>query len=280
MATRRVRNTAFGAATFKALEHYQPAAQRLFEDPIGVRLLSGLPAAMVRHRLLRTPFTALMNRAAPGLIGGMVCRTRAIDDAVTDAVAAGARQAVILGAGLDTRAHRLPALRDTPVWELDLPPVQEFKRAALANVLGAPTPTVTYVPIDFAHTPIAEALATAAFDPAPPTVVIWEGVSQYLSRPEADNTLRFAGTLPTGSRLVFTYVPQSIFSDPRHAKTVTRLQWRTAFNPDRLAADLNAHGLHLIEDLGAEDYQTRYLKPAHRHMAVSNVERLATAAVA
>jgi O-methyltransferase involved in polyketide biosynthesis len=39
MATRRVRSTAFGAATFKALEHYEPVGRRLFDDPVGPRLL-------------------------------------------------------------------------------------------------------------------------------------------------------------------------------------------------------------------------------------------------
>lgn len=279
MATRRVRSTASGAAMFKAFEQYLPAGQRLFDDPIGPRLLTGFPGAVVRHRLLRTPFSALMHRVSPGLVGGMACRTRALDDAVTDAVAAGAGQAVILGAGLDTRAHRLPALRGVPVWELDLEEVQWAKRAALAAVDGAAAAAVTYVPIDFASTPIAEALASAGFDAARPTVVVWEGVSQYLSRAEADGTLRFVAGLAAGSRLAFTYVPQAVIDGPDHAKTVKRLHWRTGYDPATLAADLRGVGLELVEDLGAADYRTRYLRPLRRETAVFELERVAVARV-
>jgi methyltransferase (TIGR00027 family) len=242
-------------------------------------LLTGLPAALVRHRMLRAPLTALMNRMAPGLIGGMACRTRAIDDAVNEAVAGGAVQAVILGAGLDTRAYRLPALGRIPVWELDLGEVQRLKRAALAAVLGASVPTVTYVPIDFADSPIADALAAAGFDAARPSVLIWEGVSQYLSRSEADGTTRFAGALAAGSRLVFTYVPQAVIDSPRHAKTVSRMRWRTGYDQATLRTHLGAQGLDLVDDLGADDYRARYLEPAQRQMAVFDLERLVVARV-
>jgi methyltransferase (TIGR00027 family) len=181
--------------------------------------------------VLRTPLAALMNRMAPGLIGAMAGRTRAIDDAVNEAVADGVGQAVILGAGLDTRAYRLPALRRIRVWELDLEEVQQSKVAALTTVLGAPVATVTYVPIDFARTPIADALGSAGFDAGRPTVVVWEGVSQYLSRSEADDTIGFAGALAAGSRLAFTYVPQTVIDSPRHARTVRRMSWRTGYDP-------------------------------------------------
>jgi methyltransferase (TIGR00027 family) len=273
---------------FKAFEQYTAVGRRLFDDPIGPQLLSGLPAVVVRHRLLRTPTAALMNRLAPGLIGGMACRTRAIDDAVTDAVATGVRQAVILGAGLDTRAHRLPALRRLPVWELDLDQVQRAKVAALSTVLPAtavtyvpidPATAVTYVPIDFARTEIAGALVAAGFEAAVSTVVIWEGVSQYLSRSEAEATMRFVGGLATGSQLVFTYLSQAVIDNPEHARTVKRLQWRTGYDPAALGAVLSTLGLDLAEDLGADDYRVRYLEPLRRELAVSDFERMAVADV-
>jgi hypothetical protein len=50
--------------------------------------------------------------------------------AFTAAVAAGrASQVVILGAGFDSRAHRLPALRSGRVFEVDHPATQATKRA-------------------------------------------------------------------------------------------------------------------------------------------------------
>ncbi len=58
---------------------------------------------------------------------GMAVRTRHFDRLFTDAAAAGVRQAVILAAGLDARAYRLPWPDGTTVYELDQPEVIDFK---------------------------------------------------------------------------------------------------------------------------------------------------------
>ena len=58
---------------------------------------------------------------------GMAVRTRHFDRLFTDAVAAGVRQAVILAAGLDARAFRLPWPDGSMVYEVDQPEVIEFK---------------------------------------------------------------------------------------------------------------------------------------------------------
>ena len=50
---------------------------------------------------------------------GMAVRTRFFDKLFTDAAAVGARQAVILAAGLDSRAYRLPWPDGTVVFEVD-----------------------------------------------------------------------------------------------------------------------------------------------------------------
>src|SRR5271168_1486151 len=67
---------------------------------------------------------------------GMAVRTRHFDGMFTDATAAGVRQAVILAAGLDARAYRLPWPAGTVVYEVDQPEVIAFKSATLAQ-LGA-----------------------------------------------------------------------------------------------------------------------------------------------
>src|SRR5687767_12433741 len=48
-----------------------------------------------------------------GMFEHLALRTRVIDDALLEGLAAGARQLVLLGAGLDARAHRLPQLAET-----------------------------------------------------------------------------------------------------------------------------------------------------------------------
>src|SRR5215212_1656556 len=64
---------------------------------------------------------------------GMAVRTRWFDKLFTDAACAGVRQAVILAAGLDARAYRLPWPDGTAVYELDQPEVIEFKTHTLSG---------------------------------------------------------------------------------------------------------------------------------------------------
>lgn len=277
MASRQARSTAFGAATFKAFEQHVDPPMRLFDDPIGQRLLTGAPAMIMRFAALRTPMRALMERMEPGLIGAMACRTRAIDDAVTQAVTDGARQAVILGAGLDTRAYRLPALTDLPVWELDAPQVQHAKVDAVTRALGAVPSHVRYLPIDFADQAIVDVLGSGSFDAGMKTVVIWEGVSQYLVREDVEQTLRFGGGLQPGSRLIFTYIPQTILDSPARVKTARRLKWHTGMDQQALASYVRPFGLQVIDDLGAAEYRQRYLAATGRHLTVFDTERVAVA---
>ncbi|HEY2794398.1 MAG TPA: SAM-dependent methyltransferase, partial [Micromonosporaceae bacterium] len=158
MASNPALKTAFGAAMFKAFEQHVSPDVRLYDDRIGPRLLTGMPATIMRFSALRAPMRALMERMEPGLIGAMACRTRAIDDAVAAAVADGAQQAVILGAGLDTRAQRLPEFAGLPVWELDALQVQAAKVASVTRLLGEIPPQVRYLPVDFADQSIADVL--------------------------------------------------------------------------------------------------------------------------
>ena len=143
----RSSRTAEFVALFRALESRLPERRRLFHDPYaasflgrplrGALALAGVP---VTGRLV----PAAIDRGWPGTRVSVVVRTRYIDDAV-----AGADQAVILGAGFDTRALRL-----------DLPRVVELD--ALGEI-GAAARTVRRVGEPFSF----------GFDPA--------GLSGYLA---------------------------------------------------------------------------------------------------
>src|SRR4029078_7880814 len=66
---------------------------------------------------------------APTMDDMIALRTAAIDDAVRDAIASGAKQLVIVGAGYDGRAWRMPELTGVKVFEVDHPATQREKRA-------------------------------------------------------------------------------------------------------------------------------------------------------
>jgi methyltransferase (TIGR00027 family) len=106
-----------------AVEQYEPAEQRIITDPLASHFLPRGTQPVVRlarwqpiqRRLFR--FT---EQTAHGIWGSMLCRKRAIDDALCAALP-GISAVVNLGAGLDTRAFRLSGLVHLPIWELDLP---------------------------------------------------------------------------------------------------------------------------------------------------------------
>src|SRR5512132_2284989 len=132
-------------------------------------------------------------------------RTAAIDAAVRDAIAGGATQLVILGAGYDGRAWRMSELAGVRVFEVDHPSTQGDKRAHLSE-LPAPAGAVTFVSIDFERESLGAVLERAGHDRSAPTCWIWEGVVMYLTRDAMRATLAdVAGRSAAGSTLIVNY---------------------------------------------------------------------------
>ncbi len=114
-------------------------------------------------------------------------RTHFFDDVLTDATAGGVRQVVILAAGLDTRAYRLPWPAGTTVFELDQPSVIEFKTRVLADAGVTPRAARVAVGVDL-RDDWPKALRDNGFDRSAPTAWIAEGLLIYLP-PDAQDRL-------------------------------------------------------------------------------------------
>ncbi|MFQ5857009.1 MAG: nitroreductase/quinone reductase family protein [Anaerolineae bacterium] len=104
-------------ALFRAIELSRPEAERLFDDPISRELLP-LPWRILLLPGLRHTFVAVAERLGPGALGNLFCRTRYIDDVLRAALEEGLDQVVVLGAGFDTRAYRIPGIDQTHVKRL------------------------------------------------------------------------------------------------------------------------------------------------------------------
>lgn len=187
-------------------------------------------------------------------------RTVAIDTAVRDALAGGATQLVILGAGYDGRAWRLGELAGVNVYEVDRPATQEDKRAraaALPPAIGR----VTYVPTDFTHESLDAVLERAGHDAASPTCWIWEGVVMYLTHEAERATLAdIARRSARGSTLIVNY-----HSALRRflVGLVLRLIGEpqiSAWTPEEMAADLRAAGFTVQEDSGMPEWNQRFAR--------------------
>jgi methyltransferase (TIGR00027 family) len=123
-----------------------------------------------------------------GMRDYMAARTSFFDQFFLDATRAGVHQVVILAAGLDSRAWRLPWPDGTTVYELDQPRVLEFKSSTLAEHGAQPTCNLVPVPVDLRHDWPA-ALRQAGFDASAPSAWSAEGLLPFL--PAAAHELLF-----------------------------------------------------------------------------------------
>jgi methyltransferase (TIGR00027 family) len=180
---------------------------------------------------------------------GMAVRTRWFDNLFTDAAAAGVRQAVILAAGLDARAYRLPWPDGTTVYELDQPEVIEFKTKTLSGQGAKPTADRRTIAIDL-RSDWPKGLLDNGFDPQQPTAWIAEGLLIYLP-PEAQDLLfdRINELSAPGSRVATEHIPDlKMFSDERSQRITERMK---KYGSDIEMSDLIYHGerSHVIEYL-------------------------------
>ncbi len=107
-------------------------------------------------------------------------RTRVLDDHLGYAAHSGARQVVLLGAGLDTRALRLPWPEGTVVYEIDQAPVLTFKQRVLDALPPVPGAAERRTLAADVREDWAGPLKEAGFDPSQRTAWLAEGLFLYL----------------------------------------------------------------------------------------------------
>ena len=176
----------------------------------------------------------------------MAVRTVAIDQAVREA---DARQVVILGAGLDGRAWRMPELGASVVFEVDHPDTQREKVARAAALVRVAR-EVRFVPVDFTRDRLDEQLTAAGHDPTRPTTWIWEGVVMYLTKAEVESTLEIvARRSAPRSRLVIAYAAPGLIL-PLVRLLVRRVgePFRSVHSEAEMRETLSAHGFVVLRD--------------------------------
>ncbi len=159
------------------------------------------------------------------LAEGMAVRTRFFDDFFAEAAKAGVRQAVILAAGLDTRAYRLDWPAGSVVYEVDQPQVIEFKTRTLADLGAAPTAERKPVAVDLRDDWVG-ALRDNGFNSERPTAWIAEGLLGYLPPDAQDRLFDTVTTLSfSGSRIGTGYVPDIQGRISKQGKQISE-RWR------------------------------------------------------
>jgi len=235
---------------------------KVLDDPLALRIIGSEAAAALRsdpreHHAFSRAFRAFM-----------AARSRFAEDELARAVADRVTQYVILGAGLDTFAYRNPhpGLR---VFEIDHPATQAWKREQLQSAGIAIPPSLTFVPVDFEHQTLANALARSGLNTNAPAFFSWLGVTPYLTREACMTTLHVIAKMPAGSGVVFDFAIDPALLNAGQRQALDALSARVArygepfqlfFDPAKLQDELKTLGFHRTEFLQGAQINARYFK--------------------
>jgi len=277
MQTGQASKTALGVAARRAA-HQLLDHPPVLADPIAVPILGPgfkIDTERQKHPVARTFRAAL------------AARSRYAEDNLAEAVTGGLTQYVLLGAGLDTFAHRnpFPGLR---VFEVDFPATQAWKRDLL-SAAGLPEPAnVTYVPLDFERQTLAEGLRAVGFNFSVPAFFGWLGVVPYLTLGAFRATLDFIASLPPGSGVTFDFTLSDAELSParQHARQVLAARVAAAgepfklfFRSEQLENELRSAGFARTEQMDSFDLNQRYFHARTDGLALpeEGLGKLATA---
>ena len=263
MIEARPSRTALRVALRRAAHQIVNAEPLVFPDALAVPILGSAYAQELR----RTPDPPPGHRLRPfsaGLRAHIVARSRYAEDTLASAMAQGATQYVLLGAGLDTFAYRSP-FDELSVFEVDHPATQQWKRTLLWQA-GIPVPDgLSFVPVDFETQHLGTELRHAGFDRERKTVFAWLGVVPYLTPDAFRATVDFIAEQPRGSAVVLDYSqPRRVLAPPEQLaqdSLASRVAlagepFQMFFTPGEIAAEL--HRFRQIEDRGATELNPRY----------------------
>jgi len=174
---------------------YRARLNPLFVDPWAAQIAGAAGEAIAQQLDARYPPMQLWLQLRVAYLDRLVAH--AVDELSI-------RQVVILGAGYDTRAARLPRA-GVRFFEVDHPATQQAKRAALAS-LTYPVDAATYVGCDFEREDPVERLVAHGLSRVEPALVIWEGVTMYLPEDAVRATATRLATLHPASLIAFDFV--------------------------------------------------------------------------
>jgi len=265
--------TALGVCAFCALVNRNPAYRRVFYDPFAEQLFRGGAVEGAEVLDQATDWDAVLKFAddrgvARRLVASVLWRKTFMQSRTLSAIAHGARQIVILGAGLDTLGLRLSnSHRHIPVFEVDRPETIEAKRVLVCSNFGIP-PNIHYTAVDFARETTLDKLRSLGYDHEQGTIFIAEVSLEYVPPPEVADVyamIRSNGSRDT--RFLTTYASTAAASKARqqvdgigNAVAGAGEPFRFNISPDEVDAYAAEQGFSVLEHIfgraGIEGYLT------------------------
>lgn len=248
---------------------HQRARVRIFEDPYAGLLCGRLLGLAVKYRpcgwfLVRV----ILRRVMPASMC-VLMRARYSEEALEAAVAAGATQYVIIGAGMDSFAFRRPDLLERiSVYEIDHPVTQKKKLERIQRA-GLQVPeNHCFVPADLTKSTPVEALEGSGFDPAQLTFLSLLGVVYYLTPDSLAKTLRsIADGLVSGTRITVDYLLDKESSNPKYLGFREDMldfveargePMRSEYSLQAMSDFFSAQGFATVENFAIEDLEQSY----------------------
>ena len=282
--------TAQGVAKQRLIESLAKPDRRIIYDPYAKNFVLGTNIIkLMGHRLS----VWLGNKIIPGMHEHLISRTRYIDDLIEKSTFANIEQYVILGAGYDSRAHRLKLPSKLKIFEVDQSEVQELKRLRLPDNMPN-RESITYVGMDFNHQSLKEELINVGFDQNKSTIFTLEGVSQYISREALDATLKEVADLNpnSNSKIFISYVNKLLKEDSKACfgkgyskpeKAVSFITnsaakmgepWISFYSAEEIESILSQNNFTLIENKTLADLNSKYFTPVGRTIPENHIFKL------
>ena len=282
--------TAQGVAKQRLIETIAGADKRVINDPYADSFVIGSGfIKLMGHKLN----TWLSEKLAPGFHEHLISRTKFIDELIEKSAVNGTEQYVILGAGYDSRAHRLELPSSLKIFEVDQPEVSDNKLAKLPKELPN-SDNVTYVNIDFSYQSLTEQLIVAGFDQKKSAIFTLEGVSQYITKEAVSSTIKELASLTRDTNSIFfmSYVdelldknPEACFGEgyPNPAKKASLIKglsakvgepWMSFYNGAEIEDLLSQNGYSIEENVTLEDLNSLYFSPVGRTLNENQIFKL------
>ena len=281
--TKAAAKTGADPISIVAVEQFFPMDQRIIEDDLAIQILPlsiRVVAGVMGFGFIRDWLINYSEKTTPGIWGGILCRKRYIRDKLTD-MSNQIDGVVNLGAGFDTISYTLDSISELPIWELDQNIIIKSKQIRLNKILGSIPENVQSIGIDFDHEDISEVLEKNGYSSDNQIFFIWEAVTQYLEEKSVREIFDFLSHAHSGSKIVFTYVRKDFLEgnnlygmEDIYKRFVENKTWIFGIDPEAWPQFLEEYGWRIIEDIGAEDLEEKYVKPTGRILASTPIERI------
>lgn len=261
-------HTAEIVALARAVGSLDPALPAPNPDVLARRLLD-YPARAALWPGLRRLVRSIYERRVPGMYLYHQARTQHLDRLFAEGLESGVRQAVILGAGLDTRFYRFAErLRGVRAFELDHPATAAWKRERLQRA-AVGTEHVAYASVDFREGALLERLEGLGFDRSQRTLFLCEGVFYYLPEETNRATMAALSVAAPGSLVAFDYVYRAAIAEPPRFFGMDGYVRYVAgkgepvlsgLDPQEVSAFVARYGYEVVSNTEASELGRRYLE--------------------